>query len=197
VTHASRPDLHGEARRPSAGCTSVAEQLALSLDATPPSVYRQRGVSSLQRLFRAHFPELLSRYVTEFAKRLGKFRLERITKAVERFLGCGDYPLSCVPSRRESCRGVARIKCTNTRCKAESFRLFKNMRDWTHSGLDVHASIRIPATSSRTQEALAPCVVRAPLSVRSLAPGTEASFSPSGQRESMEAAIRKLLSVAL
>jgi hypothetical protein len=91
----------------------VADQLAFPLDATPPGVYRQRGTSSLQRLFRTHFPELVARYDAEFAKRLGKFRLERISKAVERFLGCGDYR-----------RGVARIKCTNPRCKAEYFRPF-------------------------------------------------------------------------
>jgi hypothetical protein len=78
------------------------DQLALPLDAAPPDTYRQRGTSSLQRLFRTHFPELLARYEAEFAKRLGKFRLERITKAVERFLACGDYR-----------RGIARIKCTN------------------------------------------------------------------------------------
>jgi hypothetical protein len=69
----------------------VADQLALSLDATPPGTYRQRGISSLQRLFRAHFPELVARYEAEFAKRLGRFRLERITKAVGRFMDCGDY----------------------------------------------------------------------------------------------------------
>jgi len=79
----------------------VADQLALSLDASP-GVYRQRGVSSLQRLFRAHFPDLLSCYDDESAARLGKVRLPRITKAVERFLDCGDYP-----------KGIARIKCTN------------------------------------------------------------------------------------
>ena len=82
----------------------MADQLALSLDATPPGTYRQRGVSSLQRLFRAHFAQLVARYEAEFAKRLGKFRLERITKAVERFRACGDYR-----------RGIARIKCTNPR----------------------------------------------------------------------------------
>jgi hypothetical protein len=91
----------------------VAEQLALSLDATPPGTYRQRGVSSLQRLFGAHFAELVARYEAEFAKRLGKFRLERITKAVERFLACGDYR-----------RGIARIKCTNPDCGLEYFRPF-------------------------------------------------------------------------
>ena len=55
----------------------VADQLELSLDTRPPGTFRQRGTSSLQRLFRAHFPEL-----------------------------------------------VARIKCTNPRCKAEYFRPF-------------------------------------------------------------------------
>ena len=83
----------------------VADQLALSLDATPPGTYRQRGTSSLQRLFRTHFPELLARYESEFAKQLGKFRLPRITRAVDRFLACGDYA-----------KGVARIACTNPDC---------------------------------------------------------------------------------
>jgi hypothetical protein len=91
----------------------VADQLALSLDATPPGTYHQRGVSSLQRLFRAHFPQLVARYEAEFAKRLGKCRLERISKAVERFLGCGDYR-----------RGIARIQCTNPDCRLEHFRPF-------------------------------------------------------------------------
>ena len=91
----------------------MADQLALSLVATPSGTYHQRGVSSLQWLFRAHFPQLVARYEAEFAKRLGKFRLERITKAVERFLGCGDYR-----------RGIARIQCTNPDCRLEYFRPF-------------------------------------------------------------------------
>jgi hypothetical protein len=98
----------------------VADQLALPLDAAPPGTWRQRGSSSLHRLFRAHFTELVARYEDEFSKRLGKFRLERITNAVERFVGRGDYPLSGsgVPSRRESWSGVARIQCTNPRAAA-------------------------------------------------------------------------------
>jgi hypothetical protein len=56
----------------------------------------------------------------------------------------------------------------------------KNMTDWTHSGFSVDASVRIPwptagrspargpATSSRTREALAQYVVRAPVSLRNL-----------------------------
>jgi hypothetical protein len=91
----------------------VADQLALSLDPPPPGTCRQRGVSSLQGLFRAHFPELFARNEAEFVKRLGTFRLERITKAVERFLDCGDFK-----------KGVARIQCTNPECRAEYFRPF-------------------------------------------------------------------------
>ena len=58
---------------------------------TAPGTYSPRGTSSLQRLFRVHLPELLGRYNAEFAARLGKYRQERITRAVERFLECGDY----------------------------------------------------------------------------------------------------------
>jgi len=61
------------------------------MDATAPGTYHPRGTSSLQRLFRAHFPELLARYDPEFAVRLGKYRQQRIANAVERFLECGDY----------------------------------------------------------------------------------------------------------
>jgi hypothetical protein len=56
----------------------VADHLAPSLDATTPGTYRQRGTSSLQRLFRAHLPNLLGGYDVEFTARLGKYRLERI-----------------------------------------------------------------------------------------------------------------------
>jgi hypothetical protein len=91
----------------------VADQLPLSLEATPSGIYRQRGVSSLQRLFRAHYPDLLSRYDAEFATRLGKFRLPRISSAVQRFLDCGDYT-----------KGIARIQCTNPDCRVEYFRPF-------------------------------------------------------------------------
>ncbi len=73
----------------------VADALALEPQPAPPGTYRQWGVNSLQRLFRAHLPELVARHEAEFAKRLGTFRLERITKAVERFLDCGDYKKGC------------------------------------------------------------------------------------------------------
>ena len=42
------------------------------------------------------------------------------------------------------------------------------MLDWTHSGFSVDASIRIPATSARTREALAQYVLRAPFCLQNL-----------------------------
>jgi hypothetical protein len=44
---------------------------------------------------------------------VGRFRRERIAKAVERFLDCGD----CT-------KGIARIRCTNPDCTADYFRPF-------------------------------------------------------------------------
>jgi hypothetical protein len=69
----------------------VADASALELETAAPGTYRQRGASSLQRLFRSHFPEFAALYHTQYARRLGHSRLQRITQAVERFLECGDY----------------------------------------------------------------------------------------------------------
>jgi hypothetical protein len=91
----------------------VADALALELETAPPGTYRQRGTSSLQRLFRTHFPEVAARYNVDYARRLGHSRLQRITRAVERFIECGDYT-----------KGVARIRCTNPECRTEYFRPF-------------------------------------------------------------------------
>ena len=64
----------------------MADQLALVLDTMPTGTYRQWGTNSLRRLFRTHFPELCARYESTYAALLGRFRLERISLAVERFL---------------------------------------------------------------------------------------------------------------
>jgi len=104
--------------------------LALEPQAAPPGTYRQRGVNSLQGLFRAHFPEFCVRYEAELAKLLGKFRLPRITKAVERFLGCGDYS-----------KGIARIQCTNPDCRAEYFRPFAACNDYFRTDTKVFPAV--------------------------------------------------------
>jgi hypothetical protein len=91
----------------------VADQPALLPDATPRGVYRPRGTSSLQRLFRSHFPQIVAHYEAQFARRLGAHRLARIRCAVERFLDCGDYT-----------KGLARIRCTKPGCGTEYFKPF-------------------------------------------------------------------------
>ena len=42
--------------------------------------------------------------------------------------------------------------------------LARSMLDWTHSGLSLDLSVKIPATSTRTREALAHYIARPPLS---------------------------------
>jgi len=91
----------------------VADQPALLPDTTPPGIYRPRGTSSLQRLFRLCYLQITARYETDFAKRLGRFRLKRLSSAVQRFLDCGDYT-----------KGIARIRCTKPGRKAKYFRPF-------------------------------------------------------------------------
>ena len=63
----------------------MADASALELQTTAPGTYRQRGASSLQRLFRTHFPEFAAGYDAHYARRLSRSRLQRITRAVERF----------------------------------------------------------------------------------------------------------------
>jgi hypothetical protein len=64
----------------SLGCSRRASPRA---SGRTPGTYRQGGASSLQRLFRTHFPEFAAVYHTRYARRLGHSRLQRITKAVK------------------------------------------------------------------------------------------------------------------
>ncbi len=88
--------------------------------------YVQRGVNTLQQVFRDHFARFAAEYDSRYAKDLGNFRIERISRVATRFLTCGDYPLSGsgVYSHRESCQGVARIRFVNPECRHEYFRPF-------------------------------------------------------------------------
>ena len=65
----------------------------------------------LQKLLRAHFEGFAAIYDRQYARRYGRFRLERISQAVGEFLRCGDYRF-----------GVARLKCSNPSCGHETFR---------------------------------------------------------------------------
>jgi len=76
-------------------------------------VYQPRGINALQRLFKEHFQSFADQYEAKHAIIYGRFRIERITEVVEKFILCGDYT-----------QGVARIQCTNPDCKYEYFRPF-------------------------------------------------------------------------
>ena len=77
--------------------------------------YVQRGVNTLQHVFRDHFARFAADYDSRYAKDLGNFRLERISCVATRFLTCGDYR-----------QGVARIRCVNPECRHEYFRPFSS-----------------------------------------------------------------------
>jgi hypothetical protein len=74
-------------------------------------VYRPRGINDLQILFKKHFQCIAEQYERKHAVIYGRFRIERITEVVEKFILCGDYS-----------KGVARIQCSNPDCKLEYFR---------------------------------------------------------------------------
>jgi len=75
--------------------------------------YAQRGTNTLQQVFRDNFGRFAAEYDSRYAKELGNFRMERITRVVTRFLACGDYR-----------HGLARIRCSNAECRHEYFRPF-------------------------------------------------------------------------
>jgi hypothetical protein len=64
-------------------------------------------------VLRDHFGRFAAEYDSRYAKDLGNFRLERISRVTTRFLTCGDYR-----------QGVARIRCVNPKCRHEYFRPF-------------------------------------------------------------------------
>ena len=98
----------------------MGEQLSLQLAAVKKSVYQQRGINAVQLLFKKHFQSLADQYEYKYAIIYGRFRIERITEVVEKFIRCGDYSQPKVPDRV----GIARIQCTNPDCKYEYFRPF-------------------------------------------------------------------------
>ena len=71
--------------------------MTLQLSPAKKAAYRQRGISDEEK----------------YAMIYGRFRIERITEVVEKFILCGDYS-----------RGIARIQCTNPECRFEYFRPF-------------------------------------------------------------------------
>ncbi len=73
--------------------------------------YIPRGRNQLHTIFEKHFEDFCDRYEERYAKKYGRFRLERIQEVGERFCTCGDY-----------LQGIARIKCTKPNCDHDYFR---------------------------------------------------------------------------
>ena len=74
-------------------------QRSLPIAPIAKGVYRPRGVNDLQILFQKHFQRIAEHYESKYAIIYGRFRIERITEVVEKFIVCGDYS-----------RGIARIQ---------------------------------------------------------------------------------------
>jgi hypothetical protein len=73
--------------------------LSLPIAPVATRVYRPRGINDLQVLFKKHFQRIVEKYEIKYAVIYGRFRIERITEVVEKFILCGDYS-----------QGVARIQ---------------------------------------------------------------------------------------
>ena len=70
---------------------NVGDQLSLSLVPVTARVYQPRGINALQRLFKEHFQGFADQYEAKHAIIYGRFRIERITEVVEKFILSGDY----------------------------------------------------------------------------------------------------------
>jgi hypothetical protein len=83
----------------------------------PPREYVPRGPSVLTHLFHDNFQDFALSYDDLYAKDYGRFRLQRISRVVEKFEACGIYvgsPPSPVP-----------------RAFPDGFRCLLTQRSWT------------------------------------------------------------------
>ncbi len=85
--------------------------LSLQLAPVRKVIYQTRGINAVQLLIKKYFQSIADQYEDKHALIYGRFRIERITEVVDKFIRCGDYS-----------QGVARIQCTNPDCKYEYFR---------------------------------------------------------------------------
>jgi len=53
------------------------------------AVYRPRGINAVQLLFKRCFQSIAEQYESKYAVIDGRFRIERITEVVEKFVLCG------------------------------------------------------------------------------------------------------------
>ena len=74
----------------------MGDQLSLQLAPVAKRGYRPRGINDLQILFKKYFHSIAEQYESKYAVIYGRFRIERITEVVEKFILCGDYTKSYI-----------------------------------------------------------------------------------------------------
>ena len=74
-------------------------QLSLRLAPVTKRVHQPPGFNALQLLFGKHSQSFADQYGAKYAITYGRFRIERITGALRRFVLCGDFT-----------QGIARIR---------------------------------------------------------------------------------------
>jgi len=112
--------------------------------------YRQRGTSSLQKLFRAHFPDLHARYEAEFAKRLGRIQCSNPECRADYFrpLGCRVFsPYGGQPHRLCPSCSQKPTPCSHTRRILALARAVPALHRCYHSAGNGHSS-RQPSSPS-------------------------------------------------
>ncbi|MEW5816621.1 MAG: transposase zinc-binding domain-containing protein [Spirochaetota bacterium] len=77
------------------------------------SIFLGEGIPFILSIFEKHLQDFCDIYEENYARRYGKYRLDRIVEVVEHFLVCGDYT-----------QGIARIRCSNPECEHDCFRPF-------------------------------------------------------------------------
>ena len=65
--------------------------LSSTAPAAPRTTYAPRTTDTLKLIFHDHFHAFSDAYDSLYAHKYGKFRLDRISRVVERFESCGDY----------------------------------------------------------------------------------------------------------
>jgi len=101
----------------------VYAQASLPFPRLTKAVYRPRGINAVQLLFKRYFQSIAEQYESKYAVIYGRFRIERVTKVVEKFVLCGLGAPGLLPGGHP--HPAHRVKpCTNPDCKYEYFRPF-------------------------------------------------------------------------
>ena len=68
----------------------MGDQLSLQLAPAKKTAYQPRGINVLQLQFKKHFQGFADQCEDKHAIIYGRFRIQRITEVVEKFILCGE-----------------------------------------------------------------------------------------------------------